>query len=716
MTRSTLTDMASVSQRSQRSQRKRPDIQGLRAIAVLAVVANHSTGFPGGGFVGVDIFFVVSGFVITLGLIRESEQAGSLSFRDFYVRRVARILPAAICTLVVTVIVSRFVFFEERADDVLEDAVWALFFSANWRFAVQGAGYWALDTPVSPLQHYWSLGVEEQFYLLWPLVLILVLGSAAAGKTPVTRRRYKLAAALAGIILLSFVWAMVETKNNAYWAYYSTASRAWELGVGALLAVAAPVFASMGGKSRLFFGWIGLAGIMASIAVIDKLYAIPAPWSALPVLSTAVVIAAGTGGSVRSFRFLTNPVTVYLGNASYSVYLWHFPVIVLLGTVWPVNDMTYYPLSIMVTGFLAVASYELVEMPAQRALTRMYGGQSWSRSHHAADSVERLRNVYLGLSALAVATAVVVPLSLRNAEPVEAPYAAAPAIPTENSSGPTIETNATRLASAINSALSATAWPKLTPSLDNLAAGFPVEDGEGCSDTDLVRPTCVFDEGKSATAVVYGDSTGVTFLATVRAAIKDQYNVRGITKAGCVVLDLDLKEDRQAFADECKAFKADAVAEINRIKPAVVLIINTAEALGRLSSGSAEAVAGPEWRSGTLSTLETLKPSGARLVIVTAPPPGKPMAKCALRNSTPRDCIYEIPQSFYITSTAMAEAAKVAGASFIDTHEWFCGASGYCPAFADGVVIKRDAVHTTKQYAAILAPVFRDALLERLAE
>ncbi|UKE98314.1 acyltransferase family protein [Paenarthrobacter nicotinovorans] len=190
MAQSTLTKSSLSSQRARKPSSKRLDIHGLRAVAVLAVVANHLTGLPGGGFVGVDVFFVISGFVITLGLMREHEMKGTISFRDFYVRRVARILPASTATIVITVTASYFVFFAARASGVLQDGVWALLFSANWRFASSGTDYWAEDSPISSLQHYWSLGVEEQFYFVWPWVLVLVLGIAAKFGASALRRRY----------------------------------------------------------------------------------------------------------------------------------------------------------------------------------------------------------------------------------------------------------------------------------------------------------------------------------------------------------------------------------------------------------------------------------------------------------------------------------------------------------------------------------------------
>lgn len=690
---------------------KRLDVQGLRAIAVLAVVVNHMVGYPVGGFVGVDIFFVISGFVITLGLIREHETTGRLSFKDFYFRRAARILPAGILAIVVTVTLSYFAFFAERANSIAQDGLWALLFSANWRFALTGTDYWAEDAPISPLQHYWSLGVEEQYYFAWPLVLVLVMGLAMKVGASKPARRVTLAVVLAVVIAASFAWALMETRDNAAWAYFSTPSRTWELGVGALLAVLNPLFKRMGYVFASIVGWVGIMGIASSITIIAKSFMFPAPWAALPVVSTALVIIAGAGGPVVGFQFLTNRFSAYIGNASYSLYLWHFPVIILLGAVWPSDDVLLYAVMIVLMAFLTVASYEFVEKPAQKRLTEMYKAGTWRpRRKKRKGSNNWRRGQYLGLGSLVVAAAVVVPLAVSQTASVEAspvPVALGTAKPT----APAVETNATRLSAQIDAALSATAWPELSPSFNNiLTEGLPEEDSAGCGNTDLTKPTCVFGTDKAQTVVVFGDSTGITLLPTIRAAMGDTYNVRGMTKAGCTMLDLETKDDRPGFMAECDAFKAAAIDEINKTKPATVFMTNTSGVLGALASGARGTVAQQEWQAGTARMLESLKPSGAKLIIVTAPPGGKAPADCATRTSAPRDCMYQIPANFLDTATAMQSAADAADAKMIDTRSWFCGSSGYCPAFVGNTPVKRDTVHTTKQYAAMVVPVFKDAL------
>ncbi|PRA10099.1 acyltransferase, partial [Brevundimonas sp. MYb27] len=296
----------------------RPDIQGLRALAVLAVIADHLFHWPSGGFVGVDVFFVISGFLITGVLVREYEKTGRISFVDFYRRRIKRILPASVLALAVTLAVSYFVFSKSRFDMVTWDVIWAFFFAGNWRFALAGTDYFQADGPVSPIQHFWSLGVEEQFYFVWPWVMLLIIAMMAKRSSNGTAVRLAVGIAITLISVASFAWAMHETTTTPTLAYFSTFSRAWELGVGAGLAILAPVLVRLPNALRPVLGWVGFLGIIASLFIINSTSIFPAPTAALPVLATGLVILAGTGGPQRFLAPLTNRVSGYVGDISYS--------------------------------------------------------------------------------------------------------------------------------------------------------------------------------------------------------------------------------------------------------------------------------------------------------------------------------------------------------------------------------------------------------------
>ncbi|GHH76476.1 acyltransferase family protein [Promicromonospora soli] len=395
----------------------RPDIQGLRAVAVLAVVADHVIGRPPSGFVGVDVFFVVSGYLITGLLLREYERTGTVSFTGFYVRRIKRIVPVAVTVLFVTVCAS-YVLIQGRIRDVVVDAAAAGVFLSNWQFARIGTDYFQLDKPPSPLQHYWSLAVEEQFYMVWPWLL---LGLLLLGVRFLRWRRehVRLVAGVAvGLItVVSFAWALQETSAVAKVAYFSTFSRAWELGLGGLVAVMAPRLRFVSRPVRAVLAWSGLGGIVAAVLLVPEGAGFPAPWALLPVAATALVIAAGEGGPI-AVPVLTNRVSVYVGEISYSLYLWHWPVAVLLVSLLPRGSALYMAVALGGTVALSAASYRWLEQPTRRA--------GWFRWARRADGV-RIRPSGLalgwyrpvGLAVAVVLVAVVADAGARAVQPAE---------------------------------------------------------------------------------------------------------------------------------------------------------------------------------------------------------------------------------------------------------------------------------------------------------
>ncbi|MGH9105086.1 MAG: acyltransferase family protein [Acidimicrobiales bacterium] len=253
----------------------RPDIQGLRAVAILLVVLYHAKLGVGGGYVEVDVFFVISGFLTTRQLADELESRRRISFLGFYARRVRRILPAATVLIVATTVTARAVLTPEAAHRALQDALAAVFYGANYRFAVEGANYLNSTLPPSPLQHFWSLGVEEQFYLVWPVALMLsslvwLTGrrraqeayrrppGEATGEDGRSRPVVPLVClTLAVIGVVSFLVSLHETVVSPSWAYYSIFTRAWELAAGSLAALLQPAAARLGRGAAIALSWLG---------------------------------------------------------------------------------------------------------------------------------------------------------------------------------------------------------------------------------------------------------------------------------------------------------------------------------------------------------------------------------------------------------------------------------------------------------------------------
>jgi peptidoglycan/LPS O-acetylase OafA/YrhL len=329
--------------------RRRPDIQGLRALAVLAVVAYHA-GLPvPGGFVGVDVFFVISGYVITSMLRREWEATGRIHLGAFYLRRFKRLMPALALVVAFTLAASGLVLSPLGPQKTaLETGLGSLGLVANWVVSATTGGYFDAPAATNPFLHTWSLSVEEQFYLLFPALLMVAWRLA--------RRRpdvpVLLVSAVAGI---SFVVALVGVNpfvHSWLFGFYSPVRRAWEFAVGALL-VLVPV-----PRRSAWLGVAGAAGLAASLWAIDSSTPFPGIWTLLPVGAAALLLAAA--GPVT--RVLSLRPLVQVGDWSYSIYLWHWPLIVLARVLWP--DSAHAPLLAAAVAFVpAVCSYAYLEQP-----------------------------------------------------------------------------------------------------------------------------------------------------------------------------------------------------------------------------------------------------------------------------------------------------------------------------------------------------------------
>ena len=396
--------MATVLDRIQRASRhrrrradERPahvrlDIQGLRMVAVVLVIVDHLFGWPRGGFIGVDVFFVISGFLITGILFRDAEKLGRVSFLAFYRRRIRRIVPAATLTLTAICVAALVLFNISRATTTWWDSLWAFLFASNWRFALQGTNYFTADGPISPVRHFWSLSVEEQFYFVWPAIIAVIVFVVARKALSGGARRTIAGAIMAVLVGASFAWALVNTANDPAWSYYSTFTRAWELGFGALIAIFAANMAKIPNLVRPVISWLGLALILFGAFWITENIGFPGPWAIIPVAGSALVIIAGAGAEtpVRFLLPITNPVSVIIGDLSYSLYLWHWPVIIFLGVYTEPAGWQFYACALGLTTALATLAYYFVEQPIlTSSWLKPRGEQEWRSGHRSQRSLQR---------------------------------------------------------------------------------------------------------------------------------------------------------------------------------------------------------------------------------------------------------------------------------------------------------------------------------------
>ncbi len=691
----------------------RHDIQGLRAVAVLAVVANHLLEWPRGGFVGVDVFFVISGFLITGLLLREHDRTGRISFLDFYRRRVKRIMPAAVVVLAATLIGARLIFLETRFRASVVDSVWALFFSANWRFASASTDYFEQNRPVSPVQHYWSLSVEEQFYLVWPWLMLAIFAVLVRAQRR-HQARLVLLVTISVLSVISFAWAVHQTTTTPEVAYFSTLTRVWELGVGAGLAVVSPALHRIPDRLRPGLAWLGLVGIGVSVMVVTEQAAFPAPAAALPVLTAALVIAAGTYADPRRQLPLLWPLTNawcrYVGDISYSLYLWHFPVVILLAAyVGDAIGTTYYVVAGVLMLAASIGSYHLVEQPLRhspfldhfesRAQRRVAFGSWWRRWRGALSGASTI-------AALVLVSAVVrlVVFAPEPAPPAQdTSYADAGQEPAPGQ--PSAEE---RLAADLETAAAATVWPALDPPLEEVASsGAPrFEVRAGCDDTDPVgQPDlCTFGSGDKPVAYVLGDSTALALLPTVRGALGDRYVIKGLTMSSCQV-PVDKVYGDAALQAECARHVEDSLRAVVEAEAAVVFLSDAYDVAGRLASGAQGEAATEEWRAGLQSVVDEIKGSVGQVVVVSPPAQGLALEECATAVSTPQDCITPVPETYELAQAA-EEQVEGGNVHYLDTRDWFCTADRRCPPFVGDTLTRRDDVHTSLAWSRKIAPLF----------
>ncbi|MGZ6950170.1 MAG: acyltransferase family protein, partial [Ilumatobacteraceae bacterium] len=316
----------------------RPDIEGLRAVAVIAVILFHARiARFAGGYVGVDVFFVLSGFLITRLLLREVATTGTISLPRFWARRARRLLPASCVVVVATVIASQVLLSPIDQRPLATDALAAGGFVLNFVFAARLGDYFAsqLGRTPSPLLHFWSLAVEEQFYLFWPLALL------GLHRRP---RRYRrlVTVMMVAVAVGSFVTCVWMTRTHPTGAFYLLPARMWELAVGGLVAVAGAAWRLVSPTARGIAGWVGVAGVATAVLTFDSSVAFPGSAALLPVLGTALIVVSG-GPDAASFApnaVLRHQSLQWIGRRSYAIYLWHWPALVLAEAKWGPLSLT----------------------------------------------------------------------------------------------------------------------------------------------------------------------------------------------------------------------------------------------------------------------------------------------------------------------------------------------------------------------------------------
>lgn len=682
----------------------RPDLQGMRAIAVLSVFAYHLFDWPSGGFVGVDVFFVLSGFFITGLLIRERTTTGGLSFKNFYIRRARRILPSALLVIIVTLAASYLLFPAARAKSTLLDGLYAAAFASNFRFEAVGADYFQQGQPPSPLQHYWSLSIEEQFYFLWPalLVLIFALTRRYRQKGKGWVHQWGLFGAMSLIVLASFGWALVLSATDPNSAYFSSLTRVWELGVGAMLAIAGPWLARIPESARPVMAYLGLAGVAASFFLIDSTVQFPAPWAALPVLSTALVVASFHGTPVRGMALLTNPVARYFGDTSYTLYLWHWPVITLLLTVIPRGPL-FYCLAIVLALGLTAATFHFYENPIRQS--------HWLALKPVTDYDRKLKitpSMWAGAGAVAFLAVLTSIAAIGYYDKIAASRA-------EAANAETQATDLTRTAGRTDPCFGAPAMVTagcvlrdpnipLQPPIDEFAKQPPEEavfskcwmaKGEKMAKLD----SCQFGyDGPGAKRIaLVGDSHAVSLYPALSEMLdRNKWSLTTYVGYTCQLAD-------PLPGSQCEGPMAEVRAEL--LANPYDLVLTT----GWSANPSYPPAMNYE------NAWKPLIEAGSRLAVVADyPANGKEAIDCLTRVGIGGDRTGEcgMPRAEAVPESdpLVAAAQAVPGTTLIDLTRYFCSADR-CPSVIGNVIVYRDLNnHTTATFAKTLAPAIEDGL------
>jgi peptidoglycan/LPS O-acetylase OafA/YrhL len=682
----------------------RPDIEGLRGVAVLVVVLFHA-GMPGigGGFAGVDVFFVISGFLITGMLWREFADTGTIALARFYGGRARRLLPTAGVVLLVVAVASVTLLSPLRAREALRDAVASALYTGNLRFAARGADYLAADLPPSPFQHYWSLGVEEQFYLLWPALIIgaawLARRVGRAGRGSALPHLLVLALVAA----LSFAVALDWTRTRPPWAFFCLPSRAWELAAGGLVALTAPLWRRLPISPARVVGWVGLGLIGLACACLDAKTRYPGTAALLPVAGAALVIAAGCGSvSGGAGRALSRSAIRALGRVSYPWYLWHWPVLLLaprllgrpLGLAGGIGAVA------MSLG-LAMLTLVLVEDPVRFAA---------GLRHSPARSLAMGAGVTAAVVATATALLALTPEPVGRGPAVRAlrldiPAVAAPLDPRLTVIGELIgQVNVAVAESAGSHAVPSNLSPALAEAAGDKAAVFV----NGClrSWLQLGEPECASGDADSATGVaLVGDSHAAMWNpALAQAAARWHWRLETMAKVTCPPMDLPITSPYLGREyTECVAWRQQIMARLRAEHPRLVVVGISRRYGGDFGFRSYDRA----WLESLRSLVVTLRGMGAEVLVLGPVPDPHLNPPTCLSDHLDDAAACSSPRSAAVNAAGIAaeQAATAAGGGqYADLTPLFC-TDTRCPVVVGNDLVYRDDNHLTVSYARTLAPV-----------
>jgi peptidoglycan/LPS O-acetylase OafA/YrhL len=648
----------------------RSDIEGMRGVAVLLVVLFHC-GVPAcrGGFVGVDVFFALSGYLITGLIVNEVERSGKLSFRNFYARRVRRLLPASGLVVVSTLLLGWFVYSPLELARYVKWAVYTSLYISNYMFMRDAANYFASDVALNPYLHTWSLAVEEQFYLFWPAMIIASLA--------LLKSRRGLAMVLLAVCIVSFGLCILLTQVRQPWAFFSLPTRAWEFALGGLACLLSkPQLVARTGLIKIL-GWAGLAGVVASGCLYSAQMNFPGYAAMLPIAGTVAVLIPGASGTPSLLQtVLGHGVLQYLGKLSYSWYLWHWPMILMAEACFP--DLTWrgrlFPAAIALG--LAQITFWILEKPV------------------------RVSPFLVARPALSLSIAILVAaVGLSAAKLV-----------------------GRRVDLALRSPVQANLWAAAHDSRTLFNAHCLAPAG-----VSRIKECEYGDRGSSRTVILFGDSHAEHWFPALDAIAKDKHwRLLTLLKASCPVARVEVYNVVLKREDtECYQWREAALAKIVQQTPYLIILSEKNAVVvnqSLLMKGNvSHKIAPNKWEEGLHSTVSYLDSYGVKTLVI-ADVPRAPLdiptclSRAAAHSWGARNCVIRRDLALNLDAVQAENSAVkgIPGAKLVDFADKFCSGA-ICETTVRGEIVYRDSNHMTSTFAKGFAPLLEqqiDSLME----
>jgi len=701
----------------------RRDIEGLRALAVGFVVLFHAK-FLGltGGFIGVDVFFVVSGFLITSLLMSEHSADGEISLKNFYARRARRLLPASALVIAVTALASRIWLEPLRLRDIGTDAVASGGFFSNILFGIRSTDYLQAGQPPSPFQHFWSLSVEEQFYIVWPALLILLLWKSRD-------RHARAIVAISTLSVISLSLCIWQTTQSQPWAFFGLHTRAWELGVGALVALSWKHIEQLPTNFRALVGWLGLFAIVVSGLMITEKLAFPGKLALLPVVATALVLMAGQNAHWGPQRILSLKPLQWIGARSYSIYLWHWPVLIIAESH-AGRDLRVSERIIAIAAAIIAASlsHHFLENPVRHSaslqakprLALMVGGALIVmslgvgfvlRTSSVALSTDVIAEAPVAIATSTTSTTVRIVSSDSTTAPLETTTSLA-TIP--EGPPPSIVNAVAPIDAVITGALTDEVPANLQPSLRGASGDKPEIYDNGCHVNliDIEPKVCVYgDTTSDFTVALYGDSHAAQwFPALNQIALERQWRLVILTKMGCTTIDLITANSLVGPTyPGCRPWR-EKVLERFAAENVRVVFMTSSNRLTDPATG--QPFADSIVKAGFATLIPQLQGMSISPIVITDTPyPGTDVPIClskAIKNVG--SCAFSRDKGIRANrQQTSVDVAVENNAQYLDVSHWVCSLDT-CPVITGNILMYRDSHHLTTTYVQFLTPLIDAAV------